>query len=940
MPRPIQAACIFLALAVGSFMPLAALGEHHKPKASADAAPRVLMVEQPADPHGSPRPAPKSQNVPLTTSIFIQLGVPEEAKDDAVAPESVVVRLQADGAKAIDLLQSERRFAKPASGWLRPGRATTRRGSVLFVYIEPGMSLKPGTNYTVRVEARSKKGGTLPETDGIWAFTTEAASKVHALKMPLDLGAKPVQWHGQFFSGICNVVFCTSAEGYGPTYDLMNAVRKQHPRAWSFQRDFWMTGSDGGSSMHILPNVACERETRRITAVEKHDKGVLLRVEDFFGHQQYGIPSNRPLSGDYHVGDEVLVADSASDARSKVLAVDDQARTVLIGSIATPEGGWKIAYQGALPTKEDPDAPGLFAPGGCYLRKFSPHGTPCYYWGRLDKEWDLIHRRCGRRLLVNFADTPWDFSMDGRSWNTAKDYVEWHDVVRTITNHLIDRYGDGASTFTYSIFNEPDLSSIFWRASWDELQRFYDYTTDAILRTFEDRGYDSSKIFIGGLELGAVFGKNMKLEEFLAHCSPRASAPGALEKNAAFIDHRLDGKRSRRVETLCRQHGGKGSPCDFISVHSYNRSNMMAEKIIRAKDVALEIDPQYYRDLWVSSHENCPDWTFPPDEAAGDSYLGNGYFPSWCIDVVARLLGQAQRDPRYAFGESVLTVWPPVHGLSGTNTVTRILGCDDNGDGKADRQVTIASPIFHVMTLLSDFGSRYWVLPVQQIGGHEVGGFASRDEKNVIRVALYSHDAADTQSRSESTFDVALDLSQLGWKGPARVEECRFDSDHNSYFREAKSLRKRPAPRSKIDPAKLDATLRALESTETAVQLAALKTMETLGPAAVIEAVQPIMKLAEEAKDKDVRRAARKLVSRSFLGTGAPQAYTPDQVAQFKKLSECRPTGSATYPRQADGHLHVTARVAGNGLNILLIEPAAKANVVGALSPRVSGGVR
>ena len=98
--------------------------------------------------------------------------------------------------------------------------------------------------------------------------------------------------------------------------------------------------------------------------------------------------------------------------------------------------------------------------------------------------------------------------------------------------------------------------------------------------------------------------------------------------NAAVADRRLDGKRSRRVEALCRAHGGKGSPCDFISIHSYNRSEMMAAKLIRAKEMALEIDPDYYARLWVNSHESCPDWMPPPDEAAADSYLGNGYFPS------------------------------------------------------------------------------------------------------------------------------------------------------------------------------------------------------------------------------------------------------------------------------------------------------------------------
>ena len=338
--------------------------------------------------------------------------------------------------------------------------------------------------------------------------------------------------------------------------------------------------------------------------------------------------------------------------------------------------------------------------------------------------------------------------------------------------------------------------ALFWRADWDELQQFYDYTTDAILRAFEDRGYDSNKVFIGGLELGGIFGTNLKLREFLAHCSPRATGRRApLPHNAAVADRRLDGKRSRRVEALCRDHGGKGSPCDFISIHSYNRSELMAAKLIRAKEVALEIDPDYYRALWVNSHESCPDWMPPPDEAAADAYLGNGYFPTWCADVVHRQLLRAARDPRYAYGETILTVWPPPANFAGLNAVTRVLHCDDDGDGRADRTVTVPMPIFHALGLLSDMGDRYWVLPERKVGGHVVGGFASRDERGTIRVLLYAHQAQDTQSRSEAAFDVTLDLDGLGWAGPARVREYRFDRDHNSHFRQARALRA-PTPAS------------------------------------------------------------------------------------------------------------------------------------------------
>jgi hypothetical protein len=319
-----------------------------------------------------------------------------------------------------------------------------------------------------------------------------------------------------------------------------------------------------------------------------------------------------------------------------------------------------------------------------------------------------------------------------------------------------------------------------------------------------------------------------------------------------MADARLDGKRSQRVEALCRGHGGKGSPCDFVSIHSYNRSETMAAKLRRAKEMALEIDPEYYRNLWVNSHEACPDWNPPPDEAAADSYLGNGYFPTWCADVVRRRLGQAAADPRFAYGETVLTAWPPLTNFAGMNAVTRILQCDDDGDGRADRQVTIPMPIFHTLGLLSDMGDRYWVLPDRQVGGHVVAGFASR-AGDTLRVLLYTHHTQDTQSRSDAAFDVALDLTGLGWTGPARVHEYRFDRDHNSYFQQGRALREPPAD--------------------------------------------------------------------SFLQALNPRAYSRAEVEQIQASAECRASASASHPRAPDGRLQLTARVAGNGVNFLVIEP-------------------
>jgi hypothetical protein len=525
--------------------------------------------------------------------------------------------------------------------------------------------------------------------------------------------------------------------------------------------------------------------------------------------------------------------------------------------------------------------------------------------------------------MPNLADAPGDLSRDGRSWTTVKDLAQWHQVACTIAGHIIDRYGADSLGFTWSIFNEPDLGPLFWRADWNELQTFYDYTTDAVLRAFEDRGLVSDKVFIGGLELGGIFGTNLKLKEFLAHCSPNARAEGALPQNAAFADRRLDGKRSRRVEALCRAHGGKGTPCDFISIHAYNKAELMAAKLIRAKQMALEIDSEFYRSLWVNSHEACPDWMPPPDEAAADSYLGNGFFPTWCLDVVDRQLSQALRDPRYGYGETILTVWPPPANFAGINAVSRVIHVDDNADGRDDRTVTVPMPVFHVLGLLSDMGDRYWVLPAQKVGGHKVGGFASRDNHGVVRILVYTHQAEDTQSRSDASFEVTLEIDGLRFDKEAKVEEYRFDRDHNSPFELARSLRDRPAAAAQPDPARVAALTRALEGSDAEGKRAALATVQNLDTASRQAVLPAILKLAGQEQDPGIRELANDALKSLF----APTAYSRSEVEQIQKLCECHPTASSERGLEAglrssgDGRQRLKTRMSGNGCVFLKVEP-------------------
>jgi hypothetical protein len=347
---------------------------------------------------------------------------------------------------------------------------------------------------------------------------------------------------------------------------------------------------------------------------------------------------------------------------------------------------------------------------------------------------------------------------------------------------------------------------------------------------------------------------------------------------------------------------------------------MMADKLAKAKETALAIDPDYYAKLWVNSHESTTGWAPPPDPAYADSFLGDGYYPTWCADVARRLLARAAADPRYGFGESILTVWPaPPVNFAGANDCTRALRVDDNGDGAADRTVTIAMPILHFLGLLAQMGPEYHVLPEQTVGGHVVSGFASRDGR-AVRVLLYAHNMMDTESRSEAAFDVALRLT--GMRGThevgrrkVSVKEYRYDKDHNSYFRLGRELRDHRPP----NPAQADrlhAALRDLESDRRESQLAGLEKLADLGPAAE-PAVMAVYGLHERAAGNDVREKAAAVLKRITAGRSVPAAV----AKTVEELSQLHQTGSAAQAVAGDGSLTVRAQVAGNGACFLVIEP-------------------
>jgi len=234
-------------------------------------ADRVKVVHVPHDPYGYPRPGDKQRDVPLRTSFYVVFGVEGEDPADRILPETLSLSLQPEGGKPASIVEPGPRFAKGYAGKVAPGGEMHVHGSV-SLYVDSETPLRPRTTYQVRVVARSRKGLVLSGPEGTWSFTTEELPNTRSLRFELDLApTRATRWHGAHFSGFVKPAFCTSDPVALPSYDLMDAVRRKWPKAWSLQRDAYMTAFEHGSAANIMPrnhpSVVRELETRRIAAM-------------------------------------------------------------------------------------------------------------------------------------------------------------------------------------------------------------------------------------------------------------------------------------------------------------------------------------------------------------------------------------------------------------------------------------------------------------------------------------------------------------------------------------------------------------------------------------------------------------------------------------------------------------------------------------------------
>lgn len=164
---------------------------------------------------------------------------------------------------------------------------------------------------------------------------------------------------------------------------------------------------------------------------------------------------------------------------------------------------------------------GLYKWGSTNVCVTDDAGNIVYDWAVVDKIIDTyIRYNCKPFFELGFM--PYAISLadnfgeykDKYSQYPPKDYVMWHDLIKALAEHCVEKYGEEeVLSWYWELWNEPDIG--YWRGTREEFFKLYDYTEAALHSVLPDAR-------LGGPSVtNPAVGSNAAafLEDFFKHCT-------------------------------------------------------------------------------------------------------------------------------------------------------------------------------------------------------------------------------------------------------------------------------------------------------------------------------------------------------------------------------------------------------------------------------------
>lgn len=192
-------------------------------------------------------------------------------------------------------------------------------------------------------------------------------------------------------------------------------------------------------------------------------------------------------------------------------------------------------------------------------------GKPVYDFKILDGIFDA-YKAAGVRPMVELGFMPKDLAVNpepyqvhypkntisGGSNNPPKDYAMWGELIRKVTEHLVERYGrEEVLKWYFEVWNEPDIP--YWHSTPENYYKLYDYAVAGV------RGA------LPGARVGG----------------PASTGPGSA-RAGKFLDDFL-----KHADTGKSAATGKAVPLDFISFHIKGQPKVIDDHVRMGLDKEL-----------------------------------------------------------------------------------------------------------------------------------------------------------------------------------------------------------------------------------------------------------------------------------------------------------------------------------------------------------------
>ncbi len=394
-------------------------------------------------------------------------------------------------------------------------------------------------------------------------------------------------------------------------------------------------------------------------------------------------------------------------------------------------------------------------------------GTVTYDWGRFDEMAGLI-LATGNKLKVVFFSMPPALAAYPEAMKTRpngarfcisppKDYRQWEALCADFTRHVVAKFGmDEVRQWSFTCWNEPDLSGFWLKADMPEYLKLYDYFAKGVKGACPE-------IPIGGPALSST----------KTYSDPK--------QFQLFLEHVAGGTNSAA--------GGVGAPVDFLGVHTYGGSGGGGGPGRKFPDVAYMLEQQLrYADLRDAYPKlkglpiHVEEWGETSGGTAGvsakkpaadvrNSEYGAAFLTAW-VERHIRMRQESDRHfASFTFCASGYEK-PPEHDFMGYRTL--------------DTKNGFRKPILNAYTLLNKLAPELVKAETVPPGG-PVSAFATRDGGRVTVVLTnYQHDRIDG-SGAPAPVTVTI-VSPWGAGTRVTLSHWRIDARHSNAYTAFKAI--------------------------------------------------------------------------------------------------------------------------------------------------------